>query len=736
MKKIVKYFKEEQFNILLFLITILTFEAVLLFPNALPRLLKSIYDFITSFLYYCVSMYGGEKNPIPHTIIEIESWQIFSEVWEPVRLFPHSLNEFLEFWGNYFRHVLTKEYFIAYLNVLYTILYYVVRFLAFLGLPVFLLLKLQFNSIKEKKCIERGKQSKQLKRFLKVYNNFVYVIISWVKDFISFCGNHKSLVIIWVVAWCLYFNLFSIIFSLLGYYFYFVSSWNLLSLYGQVLKLQTDLTPLIRFMPGIVWIVLAWWIYNRICRSMAFQRLYYAERCNRAFLRERGIVSVVFGAMGTGKTQLITSMARSAEVEMFDQAYEIMLRKDLMFPNFPWQTFRDELKKQIDKRKVYDLQSCEKWVRGREQYLVYCNNKYSKEEFKEIQKRKKFSDPWWCFGYDYEHYSMTYNDELKISTLFDALVSYAQAYMIFTVQTSLLFSNYSIRVDSIIDDLGNFPVRNNDFFQREPHLIEAHQKHSHIIDYDMLRLGKKLKHTVKLSYGVYVITEIDKERKNQLDLKEYKIKDEETNQRNDLFNACLKMCRHAAIVDNKVFIRIICDLQRPEDWGAGGREVGEVIYISDQGKLEPVLPFFSLYWLTQGVFEIIKSKYNDFKATYDVNRCDETLTMHLMKNVVAKIDNYFVKQNGLFGKQTLHLEIQKGTLDGEVKKEKWRILTKKDRSNVYRTDCLNQVFESYKVEPMHIDDFVCYAGSLATQHELGLQGSYFQNDIQKMKGSK
>ena len=477
MKKIIKHFKDEPRNILLLLITVLSFEAVFIFPNSIPRLLKAIVDVITSFLYYCVSIGDGAANLIPATVTQIEAWQIFPEVWEPITLFPHSLTEFLEFWGRYFKLVFSSEYFLAYLNFVFNILNFVTRFLAHLFLPLLLIFKSVFDSVKNKQCCERGKQSKQLKRFLNFYKNVLFKVVSWLKDFIAFCGEHSRLVITWIIIWCLHFNVFSIILSAIGYYFYFVSSWNLFSLYGQVLKLQTDLTPLIRFIPGIIWIVLACFIYNRICRSMAFQRLYYAERCNRAFLRERGIVSVVFGAMGTGKTQLITSMARSAEVEMFDQAYEIMLRKDLMFPNFPWPTFRDELKRQIEKRKVYDLQSCERWVRGREQYFIYCYNKYSREEFKEIQNRKKFSDPW-CFGYDYEHYSMTYNDELKISTLFDALVSYAQAYMIFTVQTTLLFSNYSIRVDSIIEDLGNFPVRNNDFFQREPQLIEAHQMHS------------------------------------------------------------------------------------------------------------------------------------------------------------------------------------------------------------------------------------------------------------------
>ena len=86
--------------------------------------------------------------------------------------------------------------------------------------------------------------------------------------------------------------------------------------------------------------------------------------------------------------------------------------------------------------------------------------------------------------------------------------------------------------------------------------------------------------------------------------------------------------------------------------------------------------------------------------------------------------------------QTLTLEIQSGRLDGSVKVDKWRIMTKKDRSNRYRTDCLQGVFESYKPNEMHVDDFIMYANELATQEELQKQNSYFQNDIKKMKGKE
>ena len=106
---------------------------------------------------------------------------------------------------------------------------------------------------------------------------------------------------------------------------------------------------------------------------------------------------------------------------------------------------------------------------------------------------------------------------------------------------------------------------------------------------------------------------------------------------------------------------------------------------------------------------------------------------YLAKNLIAVINNHYDKVNGLFGTQTLSLEIQSGRLDGDVKKEKWRLIMKKDRSRRYRTACLEAVFDSYEPNTMHIDDFIMYVGEVGTQEENELQNSYFQNDIKKMK---
>ena len=72
-------------------------------------------------------------------------------------------------------------------------------------------------------------------------------------------------------------------------------------------------------------------------------------------------------------------------------------------------------------------------------------------------------------------------------------------------------------------------------------------------------------------------------------------------------------------------------------------------------------------------------------------------------------------------------------MDGEVKKDKRRLMMKKDRSRRYKTACPEAVFDSYEPNFMHVDDFIEYAGEVGTNEENQLQNSYFQNDIKKMK---
>ena len=66
--------------------------------------------------------------------------------------------------------------------------------------------------------------------------------------------------------------------------------------------------------------------------------------------------------------------------------------------------------------------------------------------------------------------------------------------------------------------MGNFPLWNTDFFKRDSKVIDKISKHSHIVDFDALRLGQKvLKDNPKkdsFEFGIWGITELGKERKN------------------------------------------------------------------------------------------------------------------------------------------------------------------------------------------------------------------------------
>ena len=715
-------------------LTLLFLGLGFLFPNGIPRVAESVRDLATSVAYYFVRIVSRYDNPVFPTVTTMPEWEWATEIWEPLKLFPWTWEEFKILWVEFWQLFATWENVQAFFYHLGDVAYIASQYLMVL-VPMFpmLVMKIQSYTAPVSKPKKKGK-SKQLRRFETFLFDKIYPIIAWIKDFMFFLEANDKYTKAWLVLWLLYFNVFSIGIEAFAYFFYFAVSWDVVGLYTQLLKLLHDLTPVVRFLPGIVWFLIGTWIYNYICRSMAFTRLYHEERCNRAFLNERGIVTTVYGEMGTGKTQLITSMALSAEIQQWDDAFKIMLECYLKFPNFPWQNLRDYLKREISDRRLCDLDAVRaRFETFRQGFDWMLDKGFTPQSWKAYRKEnKKLLKTDFTFGYDFEHYRHTYNDELKITHLCEVLSDYACAYAVFTVRTSLIFANYSIRVDSILKDLGNMPMRDNDFFNRDPEMEKALSRHCHIINMDMLRLGKRMQKEFKLSFGVYVITEIDKERKNTQELKEEKKLDEGVNQKNDLFNACLMMCRHSAVIANRVFIRIICDLQRPEAWGAGGRELGEVIYIEEKGKLAPALPFFSPYWITEWLFSFVKDKWSDFRSKYDVERRDGTLFDYLLTNSTSMVNNHYDKVNGLFGHFTLSLQIQSGRMDGELKKGRWYILTKKDRANRYKTDCLSSVFTTYEPNTMHIDDFICYAGDIGTLKENGLQNSYFQNDIREM----
>ncbi len=631
---------------------------------------------------------------------------------------PRTWEELQENLSGYWSTFFSMENFSAYMGKVADVLFYITKFLL-VFMPVFLIWVIASIFIPHKQNNDYAKESKALRGYKRFELKVCKPVKNWLKDFFGFVRENtyylKALAWIWAYS----FNIIAIVISFFAYFLYFSAALSTTTIYVQLVKLLMDLSVMIDFIPDLIWAVIIIVALNLFARKIGFDRLDHHERCNRGFLNERGVSSTVDGPMGLGKTQFITDVSLSGNVKLRDMALEVIIESDFHFPNFPWINLEQFLKKMFRKHRIYDVWSCRRVIRSK--YLKW--------------QRKPRIDK--LFGYDYNRYGLTYNDELKDISVWQAIEDYACAYHIYTRQCALIVSNFSIRVDTIIDDLGNFPLWNTDFFKRDSRLMESYSRHSHIIDYDMLRLGKvmneKNPYRYAFGFGVYVISEIDKERQNSKKLKERGVDKAACNQENDLFDLNTMMSRHAVNIGHRCFLIMLSDLQRFEELGISTLGLGEKISIKSKTEMTPVLPFFSTFWLFDLVAGFIINKFDKHYLNYRHDRGDYTLPMYLMKNIVAKLRSHRERVNNLFGCSKLSLSIGQGRNDDEALKRKYYIQSKKIWSERYSTDCLSGIYEARgKLNTVGIDDIKEYEGKRAKDSELLEQNSFFQYDTHKV----
>ncbi len=495
--------------------------SIFIFPSALTRIIESFRDFGTSVAYYVQEIFYIDLNIVP-TVTE-------KSIVPPTPIFnlPETWEEFTILWGKYWDLIFTKDNFFAYLDYLSSLLYYLSRFLLLAGIPLILLFVILFRNYMTKQNNDYNKDSKALIFHKKMCKKVYDPIKIWLKNFINFIKENKIYLQVWFGIWLWNFNIITIVIEFLAYYFYFVVSFNKMSMYIQFYKLFSDLSVMIAFVPPFAWVLIAYWLICIIRKKIGYARLNHNERKNCGFINERPIVLMVCGTMGKKKTTIITDMALSQEAMLKDKAFEKILENDLKFPYFPWVNLENDLKQAIKRHEIYNLATIKKYIRKLAYYFELGENYLeSAKSIRRWRNKNGYKYKNLIFDYDYKEYGLYYDDKLKITYIWDIIETYAQLYFIYVIQSSLIISNYSIRTDNLMEDLGNFPMWNTDFFKKDSRLIDSFSRHSHIVDFDALRLGQKLIKDNKLKdsfeFGVINLTEVGKERKNNLELKELK----------------------------------------------------------------------------------------------------------------------------------------------------------------------------------------------------------------------
>ena len=674
------------------------------FRVAYCRTLEALIDLYGSFKYYFCVLFGFSVDGIPSVAerSKVLNWNV---------ILPADFEMFKANCISFFGLFTSKENFLSWLGETGQKTGKISKIIIIV-LPCILALWIALKTLYKKHNTKHNIDTLPLRVYKTVTRYTTEPLKRFVRQYATFVKEHNFIWIIWLVIWVFNLNFATIIIEFFAYYFYFAVSFDFGSIYTQIVKLIIDLQVIVKYVPFWVILIFIWLLFERWRRNLALAKLRRMENSNRGFINDLPIVSMTCGSMGKKKTTIITDMTLSQEIMFRNVAYGKLQETDMKFPNFGWIAFEMELRKCMEHGTVYNLATVKEWVK-----------------LKRSRYEKHHDDSLQLYGYDSKRYGLYYRDGLKTSYIFDVLSTYAQLYFVYVIQSSLIVANYSIREDNRLIDGGNFPVWNTDFFSKTP----RPSRHAHILDFDILRLGKKVlennPNAGSFEFGVVAITEVGKERGNNLELKEVKKGTEETNQKNDLFNSWLKMCRHSATIDNYPFIKVFTDEQRPSSWGADARELCDIVHIVSSGNTRLALPFFTIEeMLNEWLFNWFINLYADFRF----NRGDNTLLIYLLKKVTAFFYKRTVIAYNIYGYSISNIEKERGTMDGKTEKKKYYLMHKKIYSQRFSTDCFSDYFNDIaKNTKIGLNDYMEYQTEKATVTELKMQNSYFINALYK-----
>lgn len=709
MIKRLKNVKFKSFHCICIIILIIPLIFVLLNSRTLfDRLMISLKCFVDNMKYYFSIIWGGN----PKTSLQSYDFLFDNlyEVGQTLEIVPKNYDLFLEQISSYFKMFLNIDLWFNYVtDVLLDLVFWLrVLMLVLLIIPFYYLLKSKFLSENKR---ENFDESKMYKFSMFINRKIIFHVKNVLNKFKEFIDNRRYYLIILVIELIILARGLSIIVDFIGFYFYFVSSFDFKSIYKELVMIICDLYPILKHISNFGFFLIFYWLLCIIRKFIGYKVLDHLENYNKGFISSLGVTTLLDGTPGSDKTLTATDMAISKEEMLRQQARDIMYEIYLRFPNFDFYSLEMELINAVDYNQIKNQVQIKYWIRNKK-------NRFLKNPSKER-----------IFNYDYKHLKMYHYDELKNEYIFDALSDYARAYFVYALSGALSMSNYAIRHD-IHEIDGKFPLYKYDYFKRDYRKVDDATMYAKIIDYDAFRLGKKvLKNNPNANIidgCVVVEDENDKERRNQLTTRHLDYNSEKANQLNDGYNDFLKMVRHFCTIRHKCFFSRFSTMQRCNDVDSGSREVNEYVLNLHSGDKEwcSAMP---LWVIEPFICKKIIHSYERLYMKYRNLRNDKTFIMLVLGGLASSCKKYLDKYENTFHFYIRNIE-KKYSSDTTktIREDKYFIMKKKIYCNRYSTDCYSNAREDkYLNASVGFKDRETYSSSKATKEELALQGSYF-----------
>ncbi|MBQ9715760.1 MAG: hypothetical protein IJV77_05065 [Clostridia bacterium] len=691
-------------------ITLLTLSTLFLFSTAWLRFFETVWHVLQSVAYYFVELFcifTNSDNVMQPGVANVSSYvnidTAFPLLWSDFEL------KMQAFWPQFFN----ASNFGNYLGIVVKFIYQASILIMLFAPPLVGLYFVVKHMLLSESKNDVNEDSKALVKWRKLEKKYQPAGLK-LKGFFDFLNQRKIYVRLWLCLWLINLNVFSMAMELVAWMIYFIVSFDVATVYLQVYKLSMDVALMFSSLPTWAWFVLGYILLSKIRRYIGLKRLRRFEQRNKNFINNKlNLVILITGSMGSKKTTTLTDIMLSQEVIFRQKAFELIQNNDMKFPLFPWAQFENDFDCAIDSGLVFNLTSARLWVRKQEQRF------YSNPSADNL------------FGYDYTIYPTFRETELVSESIFDVLETYAQLYFVYTVPSSLALANYSIRSDNMLVCEGHFPVWDMDFFERTPeHRYDSN--YAHILDFDDVRLGKRIdeEHTSMLEFACVGITEIGKERGNQVELQGIEKMSDDANQKNDLFNYSLKMSRHKATIDNYPFIRFYTDEQRASSWGADAKELCTLLNIADVSDENLAMPFF---YLEDLLHNVVFGKFISLYYDYRTKRSDNCLTLYLLKKVVSFFHLKHTAVHDKYGYFRSKIETRSGTLEGGTDEHRYYLCKKKIYSDRFSTDCYSEILTAEVCKQgKGLQDVPTYGSTKPTLEEFKSQNSYFIQQLLKI----
>ena len=417
------------------------------FRQSYCRTFECLIDLYGGFKYYFCVLFDLPTEGLP-------SVTDYSKIMQWAVLLPSDFDSFKVKATTYFSMLFSKENFLSWLSAVGLKASVWAKVLTIL-LPCIIVLIIVIKRLYASGNTKHNVDTIPLQVFKRISAVTYQPTKRFICGYIDFLREHSWIWISWAVMWAFHLNIASIAIEFFAYYFFFAVSFRADTIYTQFVKLARDLQPFFRFFPWWSLLIICYVLFERWRKKVALNKLRKCEAKNCGFINALPIVSMTCGSMGKRKTTMITDMALSQEVMFRQKAFEILQKADMKFPYFPWICFEKELAACMEHGTVYNLATVKEWVK-----------------FKRSRYEKHGNALWQLYGYDCQRYGLTYDDALKMSGLFDVLETYAQAFFIYALQTSLAENFVAVLSDVIERSRITFAVLRSAFAEQRAFIVK------------------------------------------------------------------------------------------------------------------------------------------------------------------------------------------------------------------------------------------------------------------------